>query len=74
MFGGARGLVSCKRSLQQPAAAKGFWSVEAKYSGEKNRVRSFFKRENYLDWPCGGLLLSISFTKILTPYLCFGNY
>lgn len=32
--------------------------MEAKYSGEKNRVRSFFKRENYLDWPCGGLLLT----------------
>lgn len=58
MFGGARELGSCTRSLQQPAASKGFLSLEAKYSGEKNRVRSLFKREGDLDWSCGGLLLA----------------
>lgn len=56
MFGGAKELGSCTGSLQQPAAAEGFLSVEAKYSGEKNRVRSLFKRENDLNSSCSGLL------------------
>lgn len=54
-FGGEGGLGSCRRSLQEPAAAKDLLSVEAEDSGDRDRVRMFFK-QNDLDWPCGSLL------------------